>query len=248
MHGLGTIINVLAILVGSTLGIALGSRLPERTREVVTSGLGLVTLLIAGLSLKDIAKPSLSEAVGGAAPVLIVLGAVLIGGVIGSLLHIEARLEQFGTWVQRRFGRADADTSRARFVEGFVDSSLLFAIGPLAILGSISDGLGHGIDQLVLKSGLDFFASLAFAAALGWGVALSALSVGIVQGTFTIIGFFAGQVLPAASIGIIGVTGGLILLGVGFRMLRIKDVPVADLLPALIVAPVLMAIVSAFSH
>ena len=245
MHGLGTIINVVAILVGSAIGVGLGSRLPERTRDVVTSGLGLVTLLVAGLSLVDITKDSLTQAVGTAAPVLIVLGAVLIGGVIGSLLHLEARLEQFGAWVQRRFGRAKGGEARARFVEGFVDASLLFAIGPLAILGSISDGLGHGINQLVLKSSLDLFASLAFAAALGWGVALSALSVGIVQGLFTLVGFFAGQVLPDASITIIGVTGGLILIGVAMRMLRIKDVPVADLLPALVVAPILLAIVQA---
>jgi uncharacterized membrane protein YqgA involved in biofilm formation len=248
MHGLGTLINVLAIVVGATIGVALGHRMPERTRDTVTSGLGLVTLVVAALSIKDIVSPELADEVGSAAPLLIVLGGILIGGVIGSLLRIEERLEQLGSWAQSRLSRREDVGARKRFVEGFVDASLLMAIGPLAILGSISDGLGNGIDQLVLKSSLDLVASIAFAAALGWGVALAAVSVGVVQGAFTIVGFFAGQVVPGPYITIIAVTGGVILLGVGFRMLRIKAVPVADLLPALVCAPVLMAIVAAFVH
>lgn len=248
MHGLGTIINVVAIVVGTSIGVAVGHRLPERTRDTVTSGLGLVTLVVAGLSIKDITSPSLTDEVGSAAPLLIVLGAILIGGIIGSLLKIEERLEQLGAWAQRRMSRSDDVGTRKRFVEGFVDASLLFAIGPLAILGSLSDGLGHGIDQLVLKSSLDLVASIAFAAALGWGVALSAVTVGVVQGAFTLVGFFVGQVIPEPYILIISVTGGLILIGVGVRMLRIKAVPVADLLPALVCAPIIMAIVAAFMH
>jgi hypothetical protein len=246
MHGLGTIINVVAIVVGAGIGVAVGHRLPERTRDTVTSGLGLVTLMVAALSVKDITSSTLSDEVGSAAPILIVLGAMLLGGIIGSLLKIEERLENLGSWAQRRMSRDNDLGSRKRFVEGFVDASLLFAIGPLAILGSISDGLGTGIDQLVLKSSLDLVASIAFAAALGWGVALSALTVGVVQGAFTLVGFFVGQVIPEPYILIISVTGGLILIGVALRLLRIKAVPVADLLPALLCAPIIMAVVSAF--
>ena len=116
----------------------------------------------------------------------------------------------------------------------------------MAILGALNDGLGLGIEQLALKSTLDGFASLAFAASLGWGVALSALSVGIVQGAFTIVGALVGSVLSAALIDAITATGGVLLIGVGLRLLKIKSVPVGDMLPALIVAPLLAALVALF--
>ncbi|HLU95264.1 MAG TPA: DUF554 family protein, partial [Thermobifida alba] len=133
-----------------------------------------------------------------------------------------------------------------RFVEGFVSSSLVFLVGPLAILGALSDGLGNGIDQLALKAALDGFASIAFAAALGAGVLASALPVLLYQGAFTLLGVALGSVLPDAHIAALTATGGLLLVGVALRLLRIRDLPVADLLPALFVAPVLTAVVAAF--
>lgn len=244
MIGLGTIINVVAIVAGASLGILLGHRLPERTRTVVTDGLGLLTLVIAALNVVSVTSTSWSDAVGTAAPVLIVMGALVIGGVAGSLLGIERRLEQFGGWVHRKVvRRADGNS---RFVEGFVDTSLLYCIGPLAVLGSFSDGLGQGIQQLVLKSGLDFFASIAFAASMGWGVAASAISVGVVQGALTVISAFVGPFLSAAMIASITATGGVLLIGVGLRILNIRAVPVGDMLPAIIVAPLLTWAVAAF--
>jgi uncharacterized membrane protein YqgA involved in biofilm formation len=135
---------------------------------------------------------------------------------------------------------------RARFIEGFVDASLIFCIGPLAILGALSDGLGTGIDQLALKASLDGFTSIAFAASLGWGVMASAISVGIVQGFFTILAVFVGPFLSSAMIASITATGGVLLIGVGLRILRIKSVAVGDLLPALIIAPILTMIVAAY--
>lgn len=241
MLGLGTIINVAAIVVGGTLGVLLGHRLPERTRQAVTDGLGLMTLVVAALNIAEITNGDYVEAVGGGGAVLVVLGAIVFGGVAGSLLHIEAQLERFGAWVQRRF-RGSGD--RASFVNAFVSTSLLFAIGPLAFLGAMSDGMGDGIDQLLLKSTLDLFASIAFAASLGWGVVASAISVGIVQGAFTLLGVTAGSVLSEALIASITVTGGVLLIGVGMRILNIRQIPVADLLPALVVAPILTLIVS----
>lgn len=241
MPGLGTLINVVAILVGAGLGVLIGHRLPERTRVTVTDALGLVTLVIGGLNLLALADEAYIEEVTSAGTLLIVLASLLIGGIGGSLLRIEQRLEHLGGWLQRRFTKAGEP--RARFVEGFVTASLVFCIGPLAILGSLSDGLGQGIEQLALKSVLDGFASLAFAASLGWGVAASALSVGVFQGLVTVLGFFAGSVLPAALIASITATGGVLLLGVGMRLLNIRSVPVGDMLPALLVAPILTAIV-----
>jgi uncharacterized membrane protein YqgA involved in biofilm formation len=244
MPGLGTVINVAAILIGSTIGVLIGHRFPERTRVSVTDALGLVVLVVGALNLFALADSDYRDAVTEAGTLLVVLFSILIGGIIGSLLRIEYRLELFGGWLQRRFTRGGEP--RSRFIEGFVTASLVFCIGPLAILGSLSDGLGQGIDQLALKSVLDGFASLAFAATFGWGVAASVISVGVFQGVITIIGFFAGSVLPAALIASITATGGVLLLGVGIRMLNIKSIAVGDLLPALLVAPILTAAVATF--
>ncbi len=244
MIGLGTLINMGAILVGSAVGVALGSRLPERTRDLITSALGLVTLVVAALNVVAITDVDWQADVGSSAPLLIVLGSVVIGGVIGSLLRIESRLEGVGGWLQRRMSKTSGSEARRRFIEGFVDASLLFCIGPLAILGALSDGLGQGIDQLALKSTLDGVASVAFAATLGWGVAASAISVGVIQGLFTLLGVFVGAVVAASAIASITATGGILLIGVGLRLLRVTKLAVGDLLPALVVAPILTLIVS----
>ncbi|MGN6576750.1 MAG: DUF554 family protein, partial [Nocardioides sp.] len=121
-----------------------------------------------------------------------------------------------------------------------------FCVGPLTVLGSISDGIGNGADQLFLKSALDGFAAIAFAASLGWGVGASALAVVVVQGSLTVLGAVLGDVLPDAHIAALTATGGLMLVGVAFRLLRIRQVPAGDLLPGLLVAPLLTALVVAF--
>ena len=242
MPGLGTVINVCAILIGAGVGVAVGHRLPERTRITVTDALGLLTLVIGALNIVAIRDDDFVALVGSSWTLFVVLGAVVVGGVIGSLLHIEGRLEQFGGWFQARLAKDSSSEARERFIEGFVTSSLLFCIGPLAILGSLSDGLGNGIEQLTLKSALDMFAALAFAATLGWGVALSALPVGLWQGFLTVMGVAAGAFLPGALIAAITATGGVLLLGIGFRLLHVRQVAVGDLLPALVVAPLIASL------
>ncbi len=245
VRGAGTLLNMATVLVGSGLGVALGGRLPERTRTTVTDALGLVTLVIGGLNVAALGDKAFRDAVGDSAPLLVVLGALLIGGIAGSLLRLEARLEGTGAWLQRRLTREGSSEARARFVEGYVSASLVFVVGPLAVLGALSDGLGRGIQQLALKSTLDGFASLAFAASLGWGVAAAAVSVGVVQGLLTLLGFLLGGLLPASMVSAITATGGVLLLGVGLRLLAVKLVAVGDLLPALVVAPLLVALVEA---
>jgi len=251
LRGAGTLLNMATILLGSGLGVLLGGRLPERTRVTVTDALGLVTLVIGALSIASLADPDLRRAVGDGGPLLIVLGALVVGGVTGSLLGLERRLEQSGAWLQRRLGGSrpggtpGSSAARDRFVEGYVSASLVFVVGPLAILGSLSDGLGRGIEQLALKSTLDGFAALAFASSLGWGVAAAALSVGVVQGLLTLLGFLLGGLLPAAQIAAVTATGGLLLVGVALRLLRVREIPVADLLPALLIAPALVAVAAA---
>jgi hypothetical protein len=272
--GVGTVVNVAAVLVGSALGLLLGARLPMRTRDTVTDALGLVTLLIGALSAAEVRSAALTGAVGSAAPVLIVLGSLLLGGIAGSLLDIEARLEGFGDWLRTRLGRRrrrqvpegvprnetpsghdsagtlpsesppPEDAARERFIEGFVTASLVFCVGPLTILGSLSDGLGRGADQLILKAALDGFAAIAFAASLGVGVMASVVAIVVVQGTLTLVGVLVGDVLPEAHLAAVTATGGLLLVGVGLRLLQIRAVPVGNLLPALLVAPVLVSVVS----
>jgi uncharacterized membrane protein YqgA involved in biofilm formation len=242
--GLGTLLNVVAIVAGAIIGTLLGDRLSTKTRNVVTDALGLMTLLVAGLSIIDMTKPEFKEAVGPGMGVLIVLGSLILGGITGSIWRLEDRFESIGRKLKKSLKKR-IKSQDANFVEGFVSASLLFVVGPLAILGSISDGLGKGIEQLALKSSLDFFASIAFAASLGIGVAFSALAVGIYQGMFTLLGYGLGDVLNEAQVIALTVTGGLLLVGVSFRLLKIKQLPVADLLPALFYAPILVAIVVA---
>jgi uncharacterized membrane protein YqgA involved in biofilm formation len=253
--GFGTLVNVATVVVGSGIGLLIGARLPDRTRTTVTDALGLVTLLIGGLSAVAVSSDVFAAKVGGSAPVLIVLGAMVIGGIAGSLIDIEARLEGFGGWLRGRLtprrasaaGPSDASpadhAARERFIEGFVTASLVFCVGPLTILGSLFDGIGLGSQQLILKATLDGFASIAFAAALGVGVMAAAVAVAVVQGALTLLGFLIGDVLPAAELASITATGGLLLIGVGLRLLQIKAVPVGNLLPALLVAPLLTALV-----
>lgn len=239
--GFGTVTNVAAVVVGSGLGLLIGHRLSLNVRSTVTSALGLVTLLIAAQSAFAVSDPALSDALGSSAPMLVVLGSLVLGGIIGSLLRLEERIEALGGWLQRRLTR-DGD-GRDQFVEGFVISSLVFCIGPLAILGSINEGLGNGADQLVLKSTLDAFAALAFAASFGVGVMASAVSVGVIQGSLTLLGGALGSFLPQAHLAALTATGGLILVGVAMRLLDLKTFAVADLLPALVIAPILCQIV-----
>ena len=152
-------------------------------------------------------------------------------------------MEVVGLKLKNRFDPNGASP----FVDGFVSASLLFVIGPMAILGSISDGMGSGIDQLVLKSILDGITSIAFAASLGWGVAVSALPVGIYQFAWTGVGFGLGAILPEYQILAMTATGGILLLGISLRMLKIKMVPVGNLLPALFLAPLIAGALHIFA-
>ena len=225
--------NVIAIISGAALGVLLGNKMGEKTRSLAMDVLGAITLIAAAGAIKALWDQDLIQFLPDGAPLLVVLASLLLGGLIGSFLKIEERLEVMGTGLKKRF---DKD-GKSPFVEGFVSASLLFVIGPLAILGSISDGMSTGIDQLTLKSILDFFTSIAFAAALGWGVALSALPVGIYQFAWTGVGFGIGAILEPYQVSAMTATGGVLLLGIALKLLNIKQIAIGNLLPALILAP-----------
>lgn len=240
--GVGTLINIAAILAGGAMGVLVGNRLSLKTRILTTDVLGLVTLLGAGSALIRMWSSEFRSAFPSGWPLLVILGALLIGGLIGSALKLEDRLNGVGESLRKKF----KVTENATFVEGFVSASLLFAIGPLAILGSISDGMSTGIDQLLLKSTLDFFAAMAFASSLGWGVAVAAIPVGIYQGLWTVIGLFLGNILTPYQIDAMSVVGGVMLIAIALTLLDIKRVAIGNLLPALAVAPFLAMIVHSF--
>ena len=240
--GLGTLINVVTIIGGASIGVLLGSKVSEKLRNLTTDILGLVTLLAAASALTPLWSAEYVDALPKGWALLVILGSLLIGALIGSALHLEEKLEVLGEDLRKRF-RASKESP---FIEGFVSSSLLFAIGPLAILGSISDGMGTGIDQLVLKSILDFFAAMAFATSLGWGVAASAIPVGIYQGSWTLVGIGLGSILSGYQIAAMTICGGLMLLSIALRLLKIKEVAVANLLPALAITPLFALLVHQF--
>jgi uncharacterized membrane protein YqgA involved in biofilm formation len=246
--GVGTVVNVAAIVFGSLVGMTAGHRLPERVRSVVTDALGLVTLVVAALSAAEVRAPAFQRAVGEGVPVLVVLGSLVLGGILGASLGLERRLQALAGQVQRLAARSTTAVAtgeaRMRFIEGWLTTSLLFCVGPLTVLGSLNDGLGQGVDQLVLKSMLDLFASVAFAATFGVGVLFSAVSVAVVQGSLTLLGWALGAVVSTAQVAALTAVGGVLLIGLALRLLRVRDVPVADLLPALLIAPVLVSVVA----
>ena len=237
MIGLGTVINVATITIGACVGVLTGNRITEKLRNHITDVLGCITLIIAADNLTSIWSHNFGAAVPRGWTTLGTLVALILGGIVGYALHLEQRLEDFGNAIKRKFSsKKSSDTGN--FLEGFMSSSLLFVIGPLAILGSVSDGMHSGIQQLALKSTLDGFAAIAFASTFGWGVAFAAIPVGIYQFSWTAIGYFLGNILDDYQVASLSAVGGVLLFGIGLRLLKLKSMAIADLLPALIFAPI----------
>jgi uncharacterized membrane protein YqgA involved in biofilm formation len=225
VFGLGTLINTLAVLVGASIGTLVGARLPERMRQTAMHAIGLVTVLVGIQSFLRFDNP------------LVPLVSVILGLVVGELLGIDGGLKRFGDALERRFSKSESPVSRA-----FVTTSLLFCVGPLTFLGSLQDGISGDYRLLALKSALDLVASLSFASVLGWGVLLSAGSVLIVQGGLTLAGALFGAFMDEPMILAMTSTGGVLLVGLGLGLLELKEVRVANMLPALVVAPLLVAL------
>ena len=231
----GTLLNVATVLLGTLIGVLIGSRMPARMQSSLTTGLGMFTLLIAlGMGLRIFTDPAVRPGDD-----LAVLAAVLAGVAIGEALRLHDGLEGLGGWFQARLAR---EGGPSRVAEGFVTASLVFCVGPLTILGSLENGLTGDIRLLAVKSLLDFVAAIAFAAALGPGVALSALTVLVVQGGIAGFAFLLSDVMDAPTILAITSAGGVILIGVALRLLDLKPVRVASFLPALLLAPIFVRV------
>ena len=226
---MGTAINVVTVVAGGTLGTLLGERLPRRIRRIVMQGVGLVTLVV-GISMALSTKNF-----------LLVLGSILIGGILGEWWRLEERLDRAGKWVEAKAARVPF-LARGEFTKGFVTASLVFCVGPMTILGSIQDGVSGDYTLLAIKSVLDGFSSLAFAASMGMGVTFAAITVLLYQGVLTLGASLFQALLTDAMITEMTATGGVIILGIGLLLLEIKRVKVASFLPALAIAPLLVAL------
>lgn len=225
----GTIINVAAILLGGTVGLLFGSRIPERFKNTIIAGMGLFTV---GMGLQMFLKSENQ---------LIVLGAILIGTIFGEWLGIEERLQDFGLALEKRFSSDNESGTGSRFVRGFMVASLLFCIGPMAILGSIQDGLTGDYSLLAVKSTLDGFASIAFASTMGIGVMFSSIIIFFYQGGISLLAERLSSIISDPMMNEMTATGGVLLMGVGIsNLLELKKIRVGNFLPALVVAPLIV--------
>ncbi len=215
----GTFVNTAAVVAGSLVGVAIGKWLPERLKLIVMQALGLSVILIG-----------LQMALSGTRP-LLVIGSLLLGAITGELMEIEGRVAAVGEWLKRRF-RSDSSS----FVQGFVVASVLYCTGAMVIVGSIRDGTVGDPSILYVKSLLDGTASIAFASSLGIGVAFSALSVFVVQGSITLLASRLVFLQDPGVIEAVTATGGLLILGIGINILEIKQIRVGNLVPALVYA------------
>lgn len=229
----GTIINAITVLIGGSLGTILGHRFPARMQETILAALGLFTIVIA----IDSALVTRN--------VLIVLGSLLIGALIGEALHVEDRLEGFGIWLREKLVGDQDGSGGARFVEGFVTASLIFCVGPLTIQGAIEDGLMGDYTKLAIKAMMDGFAALAFATTLGPGVIASVIVIVLFQGGISLLAGLSSNVFTEPMITELTATGGVVLLAVGLRLLDLKKIRAANLLPAIFVAPAAIALMDA---
>lgn len=229
---IGTLINAAAVLAGGTLGIFLGTHLPVRIRQTVVAGLGLFTLAYGLQSFLKTHNP------------LVVLGSILIGALLGEWWRIEDGLQWLGAALERRFA-ANANESAGRFVRGFLTASLVFCVGPMTILGSIQAGLNHDISLLAIKSVLDGFAALAFASSLGLGVLFSVIVILVYQGGLTLLAAQVQSLATAIMMDELTAAGGIILIGIAISsLLEIKKMRMGNFLPALLVAPVIVWLMS----
>ena len=222
----GTLINIVTVLIGGTLGTVLGNRLPDKMRQTVVFGLGLVTAIVG------------MQAALGTNNVLVIMGSVLFGGILGEWARIEDGLEALGRWLEDRFGGKDERS----ITRAFVTASLVFCVGPLTVVGSIQDGLTGDYSLLAIKSVLDGFAALAFAATMGPGVLLSILTIVVLQGGLSLASMSVGGVLGEVTrqtpwVVEMTAAGGVLMLGISLMLLELRKIRVANMLPAVLLAP-----------
>lgn len=231
MRGLGTIVNVATVVIGTTVGLLAGRRVPEQMRETVLHGIGLLTI--------GVGVASFLETQNAVFPVV----SIVIGGVIGEALHIDDRLQRAGEQLKLVAERRLSGVAESRFVEGYVTATLTFCVGALTIVGSLQDGISGEAQLLIVKASLDGIVSIVYATVFGIGVAFSAVSILVLQGLVTVLGAVVGDnLLDDRMVAEMEATGGPMIAGVGLMLLELKRIRLASLLPGLAVAPILVSI------
>ena len=242
---IGTLVNAGAIVGAAGVGTLVGDRMPARVRRAMTDAVGLfVVVLGVGDALVTFGD-ELGDALGRGA-VLVVLGSLVVGGALGGALDVEGRLARLGERLRRlaQRGAATDDAGRARFIEGFVLTSLIVLVGPLAILGPLREGLLGDWQLLAVKSLLDATVAVAFGGVYGVGVAFAAVPLLVWQGLFWLLAVGLGTVVPDLAVTALTAVGGVLVAGIGLRILEVRAVPVADLMPALLLAPVVTVLLA----
>jgi uncharacterized membrane protein YqgA involved in biofilm formation len=230
----GTFLNIATVIIGGLIGLIFGARIPDKLKETVIAGMGLFTAAMGIQMFLKTENP------------LIVLGSLLIGTLLGEWLRIEDGLQKLGEYLEKRFSKSNDDGSN-NFVRGFLTASLLFCVGPMTILGSIQDGLTGDYNLLAVKSVLDGFASLAFASTLGVGVMFSTLVIFVFQGGISLFAAQLNAIVTTPMLNELTATGGVILIGLAISsLLEIKKIRVGNMLPGLLVAPLIVWVVSLF--
>jgi len=237
----GTLLNAFTVLIGTALGVVLGHRLPQRMRETVLTGLGLSTIGYAVLNIVD----AMSNQENVPFKFIVVLLGILFGGIVGELLDVDSALHRLGAALERRFAKSDNQESTARFIRGYIVASLVFCVGPMTILGSIQDGLRGDYSLLAIKSTLDGFAALAFAASLGIGVGFSIITILVFQGGIALLAGQIQGVFTAPMLAVLSAIGAVLIFGIGLTLLDLKKIRLANYLPALVVGPAIVAVLGA---
>jgi hypothetical protein len=245
MRGLGTLINLVTVAAGGLAGVFAGHRFPERIRQTIMQGIALTVIAVAVVGFEP-----LFDSDRGLRRAVILVASMTLGAIAGELLRLEDRLDSFGEYLRRRFGIEEGEDveqigGHSRFVEGFVVASTVFCVGPLTLLGAVEDGLGISVRLLAIKSTLDGITAVGFASVYGWGVLASLITIVVVQGGFTLAAVLLDPVLTTEVLAQLGVVGSLLVLGIGLRLLEVKEVRVVNLAPALVIGPAIAGVVDA---
>jgi uncharacterized protein len=237
----GTWINVATVLMGTGLGLLFHGRLPGSMQQIITQGVGLIVLLVGLTMATELNRIQAGQVAG----VIVGLLAIVLGGLVGEWWQIEARLTRIGQWLKQRF------KGKGSFTEGFVAASLLFCIGPLALIGSLNNGLTGDNTLLTLKASMDGLAAIALTSSYGIGTGFSVLPILVYQGGVSLAASLLAQILPdpaqTPQVLLITGVGGLMILSLGLNLLQIAQIRVASFLPALILAPLLYGLAEAIS-
>lgn len=228
---MGTLLNIATVLAGSTIGLIVQSRFSDQLKQQMLQGIGLVTILIGiqmGLKSENILFP---------------LAGMLLGGMLGYALRLEQHLDNLGVVLGKRFAK---NNDSGTFMQGFVTASLIFCVGPMTILGAINDGLSGDYSLLAVKSMLDGFTSIALTASLGVGVFFSIITIIVIQGGLTLLAFYLSSFFSAEVINETVAVGGIIIIGLGFVILEIRKLKIANFLPSIFIVPIIIKLVAFF--